>query len=112
MLLHELPPPVIRRSFKEARRVLKRGGYYTQLDFYDPPGGAVGQFVYYGHSARNREPYMVPLCKLDLVKELEDAGFTGVRIEPFEESDGALTAGKDLPVQWRFPWTIIVARAR
>jgi len=111
MLLHEMPPSAIRQSFKEARRVLKGGGYYTQLDFYDPPGGAVGEFIFYGHSARNREPYMVPLCKLNLVKELEKAGFTDVRIEPFEEADGALASGRDLPRQWRFPWTMIVARA-
>ena len=54
---------------------------------------------------------MVPLCKLELVKELESAGFTDVRIEPFEETDGALANGRDLPRQWRFPWTVIVARA-
>src|SRR5262249_10108440 len=100
MLLHELPPSVIRRSFREARRVLRPGAHYTQLDFYSPPGGAVGEFIYYGHSARNREPYMVPLCKMDLVKELEAAGFRDVRIEPFEEREGALANGASLPEQW------------
>lgn len=111
MMLHEMPVPAIRESFKEARRVLKNGGYYTQIDFYDPPGGAAGRFLYYGHSARNREPYMVPLAKLDLVEELERAGFTDVRVEPFEESEGALVKGRNIPDQWRFPWAIIIAKA-
>ncbi|MBM3504933.1 MAG: class I SAM-dependent methyltransferase [Alphaproteobacteria bacterium] len=111
MMLHEMPVGAIRQSFKEARRVLQKGGTYTQLDFYDPPGGAVGNFIYYGHSARNREPYMVPLVKLDLVKELEKAGFTDVRVEPFEESEGALAKGRDIPDSWRFPWALIVAKA-
>ena len=111
MLLHEMPPSAIRKSFREARRVLKKGSYYTQLDFYDPPGGAVGKFIYDGHAARNREPYMAPLAKMDLVKELHAAGFEDVRVAPFEEYDGALVNGKDIAKEWRFPWTVIIARA-
>jgi SAM-dependent methyltransferase len=111
MLLHEMPPSAIRKSFREARRVLKRGSYYTQLDFYNPPGGSVGKFIYYGHAVRNREPYMAPLNRMDLVKELGAAGFDSIRIEPFEEYDGALINGEEIPKEWRFPWTVIIARA-
>ena len=111
MLLHEMPPSAIRKSFREARRVLKKGSYYTQLDFHNPPGGPVGKFIYYGHAARNREPYMAPLDKMDLVRELEAAGFDEIRVEPFEEYDGALVNGEDIPNEWRFPWTVIIARA-
>ena len=111
MVLHEMPPRAIRNCFKEARRVLKKGGHYTHLDFYNPPGGDVGRFIYYGHSARNREPYMITLDKMDLPKELEKAGFTDVRVEPFEEFDGALKNGEEMPDDWRFPWTVIIAKA-
>jgi ubiquinone/menaquinone biosynthesis C-methylase UbiE len=111
MVLHEMPPRAIRNTFKEARRVLKKGGYYTHLDFYDPPGGEVGKFIYYGHASRNREPYMITLDKMDLTEELEKAGFTDVRVEPFEEYDGALRKGEDIPEEWRFPWTVIIAKA-
>ena len=111
MVLHEMPPRAIRNTFKEARRVLKKGGYYTHLDFYDPPGGDVGKFVYYGHAVRNREPYMITMDKMDLTAELEKAGFTDVRVEPFEECDGALKNGEELPDEWRFPWTVIIAKA-
>lgn len=111
MVLHEMPPRAIRNTFKEARRVLKKGGYYTHLDFYDPPGGDVGKFIYYGHAARNREPYMITMDKMDLTQELEKAGFTEVRVEPFEEYDGALRNGENIPEEWRFPWTVIIAKA-
>jgi len=111
MVLHEMPPRAIRNTFKEARRVLKKGGYYTHLDFYDPPGGDVGKFIYYGHAARNREPYMITMDKMDLTQELEKAGFTDVRVEPFEEYDGALRNGENIPEEWRFPWTVIIAKA-
>lgn len=111
MLLHEMPPSAIRRSFREARRVLKPGGLYAHLDFYIVPGGEVGRFFHNGHSARNREPFMVSLCKMDLAAELAAAGFEDIRIEPFEEDIGALAKGDDLPERWRFPWTTIIARA-
>ncbi len=112
MLLHEMPPSAIRASLIEARRVLKPGGLYAQLDFYDVPGGEVGRFFHNGHSARNREPYMMSLIKMDLAGELEAAGFEDVAIVPFEEGAGALDNGPDLPHQWRFPWTLITGRAK
>ena len=112
MLLHEMPPSAIRTSLVEARRVLKPGGLYAQLDFYTVPGGEVGRFFHAGHSARNREPYMMSLCKMDLAAELAAAGFEDVRIEPFEEVAGALANGDRLAENWRFPWTMITARAK
>ena len=107
-----LPPSALRRCFREARRILKPGGLFSHLDFYAIPGGEIGKFFHFGHSARNREHYMVSLCKMDLVAELEAAGFEDVLIAPFEEEDGTLANGGALPKQWRFPWTTITARAK
>ncbi|GIW10892.1 MAG: hypothetical protein KatS3mg061_1949 [Dehalococcoidia bacterium] len=108
MLLHEVPPPAVRAIFREAYRLLRPGGWFISLDFYDPPGGVFGQFIHYGHSVRNNEPFMRPLCEMDLRQELREAGFATVRIEAFEEKPGAL--GSDpagMPPEWRFPWALI-----
>jgi hypothetical protein len=49
---------------------------------------------------------MEPLAEMDLPGTLERLGFTHVRIEPFEETDGALAPDFR---SWRFPWTVITA---
>jgi ubiquinone/menaquinone biosynthesis C-methylase UbiE len=111
MLLHEVPPPAIDRILAEAQRVLEPGGWFVSLDFYDPPGGAFGQFLHFGHARRNNEPFMRPFAEHDLAAAFSAAGFDAVRIEPMEEKPGAL--GEDprgLPPEWRFPWTAIAGR--
>lgn len=105
MLLHEMPPEEIGKTFDECARVLKPGGRMVHLDFYVLPD-AFTEFIHYGHSRRNNEPFMVPLAELDLRSELEERGFTNISIEPFQEADGVKI--EDAPY-WRFPWTIIAA---
>ncbi len=109
MLLHEMPPPVLRRTLSEAARLLKPGGRMVHLDFYhlrDP----FERFIHYSHGRRNNEPFMEPLAELDLPQMLEQLGFRNVEIAPFEESEGALAPDYR---NWRFPWTVISAeRAR
>ncbi|MEO7402231.1 MAG: class I SAM-dependent methyltransferase [Burkholderiales bacterium] len=113
MLLHELPPPEIERTFAEAARVLKPGGKMVHLDFLpqvqpQAQGAAepFARFIHYGHGRRNNEPFMEPLAKLDLEALLTRLGFTDVRIEALEEAAGTLDPSY---AAWRFPWTAIVA---
>lgn len=105
MLLHEMPPPAVEKTLAEAARVLRPGGKMVHLDFHhlrDP----FERFIHYTHGRRNNEPFMEPLAELDLAVLVERLGFRNVRIEPFEETDGALD--ENFP-SWRFPWTVITA---
>ncbi len=105
MLLHELDTPALRETLREAHRVLAPGGTVVHLDFRvrDP----FLQFIHTTHGHRNNEPYMDEINRLDLEAELREAGFSDVRVEPFEEVDGATSP--DWP-SWRLPWTVFVAR--
>ena len=105
MLLHEMPPPMIEKTLAEAARVLHPGGKMVHLDFWhlaDP----FQRFIHYTHGRRNNEPYMEPLAEMDLPGTLSRLGFTNIRIEPFEEVEGALSPRF---TAWRFPWTVISA---
>jgi len=107
MLLHEMPPPAIEGTFREARRLLKPGGRMVHLDFWLLPD-LFRRAIHYGHARRNNEPWMEPWAETDAVAAMEAAGFTNVRIEAFEEADGTLDEAYNA---WRFPWTILAADA-
>ncbi len=109
MVIHELPPDRIEKMFREAYRLLKPGGWFVNLDFYDPPGGTFGRLLHYGHSIRNNEPFMRPWCELDADALQRRIGFRHAEHRPFEEKDGAL-AEIERPTEWRFPWTIFLAQ--
>ncbi|MEW5424910.1 class I SAM-dependent methyltransferase [Amorphus sp. 3PC139-8] len=106
MVLHEMPPSHIKALLKETHRLLAPGGLSIHLDFLvrDDP---FKTYIHYGHSARNNEPFMVPLNEMDIVAAHRDAGFDDVEIVPFEEFDGSLAPEM---MSWRFPWTLIIAR--
>lgn len=110
MLLHELPPPVVKEVLCESARLLKPGGWMAHLDFLpqaQPGADAFSTFIHYGHGRRNNEPFMEPLANMDLATLLAGLGFTDVAIEAFEEAPGALDAANR---DWRFPWAVIRAR--
>ena len=110
MLLHELPPPVVKDVLRESARLLKPGGWMAHLDFLpqvQPGADAFSQFIHYGHARRNNEPFMEPLANMDLAALLGELGFTDIALLPFEEAPGALDAAS---CNWRFPWAVIQAR--
>ena len=107
MMIHEMPPPAVRATFAEARRLLAPGGVMVHLDFL-PPDDPFLRFLHFGHGRRNNEPYMEPLARMDVAGTLDELGFRDVEILDFEEMEGAIAATAE---RWRFPWKVIVARA-
>jgi len=109
MLLHEMPPKAVERTFAEAARVLRPGGRMVHLDFLPACYDQATEFerqIHFGHARRNNEPFMEPLAKMDLAGLLARLGFRNVEIRPFEEADGTLAPGYRF---WRFPWALISA---
>jgi len=86
---------------------LKPGGRIVHLDFWSLPD-VFHRAIHYGHARRNNEPWMEPWAEMDPVAALEAAGFANVRVEAFEEAEGALDPHNQA---WRFPWTVISAEA-
>jgi ubiquinone/menaquinone biosynthesis C-methylase UbiE len=108
-LLHELPKPALREIVHEALRVLEPGGWFVNLDFHSPPGGAWGDFIHYGHARRNEEVFMRSFCETDFVAMQLEAGFREARMEPFDDGSGVFDRGTAPPV-WRFPAQLFIAR--
>jgi SAM-dependent methyltransferase len=110
-LYHEMPPAAVRRSLKEARRVLKRGGGFMAYDMYLVPGGAIGRWLLSGYAARNNEPFAHTYIGMDMQRELEAAGFIDVRMHiAHPEPDASAKAG-ELPRYRTHYMTMITARA-
>ncbi|GAA3518371.1 hypothetical protein GCM10022234_12290 [Aeromicrobium panaciterrae] len=92
-LFHEIPQKAARKFLRSAHRVLKPGGKFVVADLYRQPGGSLTHMFYLGSCSRNREPFMRSFIALDMVAELEDAGFKDVEIEWFDSA----TAGAPVP---------------
>ncbi len=107
---HELPLPTLKRATAEVYRILKPGGYFINLDFHDPPGGAFGEFIYYGHSRRNNEHFMRSFNQTDFLKLQRGLGFSQAEMRPFDDGTGLITDPATVPPAWRFPWQLFVAQ--
>ena len=110
-LYHEMPPAAVRRSLKEARRVLKPGGGFMAYDMYLVPGGAIGRWLQAGYAARNNEPFAHTYAGMDMQAELEAAGFTNIDMRiAHPEPDESVKAG-GLPAARTHYMTMITAKA-
>ncbi|WP_138497237.1 class I SAM-dependent methyltransferase [Nostoc sp. PA-18-2419] len=77
ILLHEIPPPAVRKVMQESYRLLAPGGMmlhveaplYRHMDAYT-------QFVFDWETANNNEPFWSAVRDLDLVALATEAGFT------------------------------------
>jgi ubiquinone/menaquinone biosynthesis C-methylase UbiE len=111
-LFHEMPVAAVRRALREAHRVLVPGGGFIAYDMYLCPGGPVGEWLHAGYAARNNEPFALGYARMDMRRELEEAGFDDVHIElAHPEPDAAVRAG-DLPEARTHYITLITARRR
>lgn len=81
ILLHEIPPPVVRKVMQECYRLLAPGGMmlhveaplYRHLDAYS-------QFMYDGETVNNNEPFWSAVRDLDLVALAAEAGFAADKV--------------------------------
>jgi len=80
-LIHEVPPSALRNIMRQGRRVLRPGGTFVMYDMYLTPGGEIDAWLLDGYAARNNEPFTHPVRKLDIERELVQAGFEDVKIE-------------------------------
>jgi SAM-dependent methyltransferase len=90
ILFHELPVPIIRRTLREAARVLRAGGVFVIWDFgrrYYKDGSPFQEAMLEFVTFDNGEPFAQDFCHLDFPAEIRAAGFRAV-----EETDvGILT---------------------
>jgi ubiquinone/menaquinone biosynthesis C-methylase UbiE len=82
LLFHELPQKAAREIFREARRLLRPGGYLTIMEM-NPKSEAYAKMPPYILTLlKSTEPYLDEYFTLDLEQELVDAGFHPPAITP------------------------------
>lgn len=96
ILLHELPPDAIRRTFAECHRLLAPGGVMVHGDFAGYAGvDALTQAMIDWDTYNNHEPFWGPMRSMDLVAEAVDAGFDPDEVEAVVVPTGrVLQSGK------------------
>lgn len=109
MVLHEMPPDVLRATFAEAARILTPGGIVRFLEF-SRTGDLFRDAVMEDHAWRQNEPFMPGLMEFDVVRELSAVGLAGARWVPFDERTGALLPeGFPERAEWHLPWAVLEA---
>jgi SAM-dependent methyltransferase len=81
ILLHEIPPPSVRKVMQESYRLLAPGGMmihleapmYRQMDVYT-------QFIYDWETTNNNEPFWSAVRDLDLVSLVTEVGFAADKV--------------------------------
>jgi ubiquinone/menaquinone biosynthesis C-methylase UbiE len=75
LMFHELPQSATRQIFREARRVLRPGGYLTLMDM-NPQSEIYGKMPPYILTLlKSTEPYLDDYFTLDIEQALVEAGF-------------------------------------
>ncbi|EAZ90871.1 class I SAM-dependent methyltransferase [Crocosphaera chwakensis] len=92
LLYHELPQTAAIAIFKEARRLLKPGGYFTMMDM-NPRAEAYEKMPPYILTLlKSTEPYLDQYFALDVETALEKAGFDTPKITPISPRHRAIVA--------------------
>lgn len=111
MVIHELPPPVLRTMLTETARMLAPGGLLRVLDF-QPTGDLVRDLAIIEHGARNNEPFLPMLFDTDVLDACVSAGLADARWVAFDERGAGRMASAGWPerTEWHFPWAVLEAR--
>ncbi len=92
LLYHELPETAAIAIFKEARRLLKPGGYFTLMDM-NPRAEAYEKMPPYILTLlKSTEPYLDQYFALDVEATLQQAGFETPKITPISPRHRAIVA--------------------
>ena len=92
LLYHELPKTAAIAIFKEARRLLKPGGYFTMIDM-NPRAEAFQKMPPYVLTLlKSTEPYLDQYFALDVETALTEAGFETPTITPVSPRHRAIVA--------------------
>lgn len=110
MLIHELPPDVLRSTIVEISRILRPGGVVRILDF-QPTGDPIRDLAMVEHSDRNNEPYLRELFHSDVLGWCERADLEKCRWVAFDERGHGRLEMASWPTraEWHFPWAVLEA---
>ncbi len=92
LLYHELPKTAAIAIFKEARRLLKPGGYFTMMDM-NPRAEAFQKMPPYVLTLlKSTDPYLDQYFALDVETALKEVGFETPKITPVSPRHRAIVA--------------------
>ncbi|HIK37089.1 MAG: methyltransferase domain-containing protein [Geminocystis sp.] len=94
LLFHELPQIAAKNIIREARRILRRGGYFAMMDM-NPQSEVYKKMPRYVFTLlKSTEPYLDEYFTLDIESALMDAGFEKPTITPISVRHRVVVAKK------------------